>query len=253
MWHFLSLSLQLGPTLEVTSLGIGILTVAWTFLSLIMLSTYTANLAAHLTAKIPTTEFESIKDLSHQNIPLYIPNSPNYKRFFNIVHSDEFQRINEKNQFWKSSSEIPYHLRKGRAIFASQRAYDVIKRQNCSQTFRTFGQSGVSQKAFALRKNHPLFQNISRKILDYLANGVITEIINRYKPKCSVTKKNNILPRSNLENMKGLLAVTASMALFGGFLMIAEYLLKKIIRPDTIEHQLRVVAPARPVLACARP
>ena len=204
---------------------------------------YTANLAAHLTAKIPTTEFESIEDLSQQSIPLYIRQDKHDMHFFNMVHSDEFKKIIEFKQFWHKTPEISDHLQKGRAVFASQRSLDIIKKQNCSQTFRTFGQTGVSQKAFALRKNHPLLPNISRKILQYSSRGIITEIINRYKPQCSPTAKNSILPRSSLRNMKGLLAVTTSLVLFRGLAMIVECMLKQT-RPHTSQRKSRSVTSA---------
>ena len=38
-WHFLAISLQLGPTMEVNSLGRGLLTGAWSFFSIIQIST----------------------------------------------------------------------------------------------------------------------------------------------------------------------------------------------------------------------
>ena len=143
------------------------------------------------------------------------------------MHSEEFAEINKNGQFWNDTKEISYHLQKGRAVFASSRALDSVRKHNCSQMFRTFGQTGVSQNAFALRKKHPLFLNISHKILEYQSLGIITEIINRYKPSCPLVAEDNILPRSNLTNMKGLLAVTTSLALFGGFVMIADRSMKR--------------------------
>ena len=181
---------------------------------------YTANLAAHLTTKIPTAEFESIEDLRRLNIPLYLYGSHHYKQFFNRVHSEDFKQINKNGQFWYNATEIPYHLQKGRAIFGTESIFDRVRQRNCSQMFRTFGQTGVVQKAFAMRKNHFLFPNISRKILEYLTLGIITEIDNKYKPSCPL-REDNILPSSSLANMKGLLVVTTSLALIGVFGMFA--------------------------------
>ena len=65
LWHFLSLSLQLGPTQEVTGLWQGILTSAWTFFSLILLSTYVGVFVFLLNDIVP---------LPFQNHPIFLCN-----------------------------------------------------------------------------------------------------------------------------------------------------------------------------------
>ena len=59
------------------------------FLLLVIIS-YTANLAAHLTAKMPSIVLESMVDLQKNNIPLYIPIWNEERNFFRRNFEDEY-------------------------------------------------------------------------------------------------------------------------------------------------------------------
>ena len=58
----------------------------------------------------------------------------------------------------------------------------------CDLQLEKFDDMAIRYNGFAMRKSHPLLTNISEKISQYLADGTIQNVINKYTKKCPVAK-----------------------------------------------------------------
>ena len=87
---------------------------------------------------------------------------------------------------------------------------------------------GTKPMAMALRKNHPLFPNISYQIMKYVTSGWVMKLIQRHTETCPANKQSKYkLPKADLYNMEGLLVVSLSFGLCGGCIIVAAPWLKR--------------------------
>ena len=71
--------------------------------------------------------------------------------------------------------------------------------------------------------------------MKYLHDGTVVRIAERYLETCPVKSAWSLLPRANLENMQGLLVVTASVAVLTMGLGLVETHFWKCARTGKIE------------------
>ena len=67
-----------------------------------------------------------------------------------------------------------------------------------------------------MKKDHPLFRNISKQILHYMTDGNITSITEKHTKKpCPSSQSWNKLPKADLRKMRGLVLITVAFAGLG--------------------------------------
>ena len=163
-------------------------------------------MAAHLTTTLSTHDYDSIDDLRHHGIPLYIKDSYFSRRLFKTRFKKVYEEIETNKWFWEKDDDILRHLEANHAVFAKIDAIQRVLKKHCNLTVKTLEPMGLRQTGFAMRKDHPMMENVSRQIIKYLADGSIMDIIADYaEAKCPAKKPWNALPRADLPKMKGLL------------------------------------------------
>ena len=187
------------------------------------LNRYTANLAAHLTATVAGIEYDSMADLRHNNVPIYVRDDHHTRNRFKTLYKDIYENIRSNNWFWKNDTEIVKHLKEGYAVFAQSYVLERVKRRNCDINIRTITELGSQYQGFAMRKGHPLLANISMQIIKYLSSGRMLEILERYhKDACPLKTAASSLSRADLAKMKGLLLSTIVLIVIGAGVVFAQ-------------------------------
>ena len=129
------------------------------------------------------------------------------------------------NWVWKEKEEILSILDKGHAVVGSKRIIDDIRRGNCSLKIREIEQLRIHPEGFAMKKNHPLFRNISKQILHYMTDGNITAIIEKHMKKlCPSSQSWDKLPKADMSKMRGLVLMALTCAGLGCCVIIYETL-----------------------------
>ena len=156
-------------------------------------------------------------DLRRNGVPIYIHKDDFFtNRIFKTRFPKIYEDIEANGWFWESKSDVFRHLEEGNAVYARSDTIEMASRLNCSLRARVVAHIASRQQGFAMRKGHPLLRNISRQIIKYQAEGKIEDIVNRYsEAECSSNGPRRSLPQANLIEMRGLLVVTAMMAVLG--------------------------------------
>ena len=177
---------------------------------------YTANLAAHLTATFSAQRYDSPEALHRAGKPLYIKDDYFSRRIFATRFPAVYEDIVALHRFWRDDVEILTHLELGHAIYAKVDAIERAKAQNCSLNVKMLNHFGTRRTGFAMRRDHPWLDRISGKIVEYLADGHIMDIFENYTQaqKCAKPAGSKV-PRADLAQMRGLLVVTGIMAVVG--------------------------------------
>ena len=148
-----------------------------------------------------------------------------------------FDEIVKNDRFWRVKDDILPLLRGGNAVFAVSTEIQTALSGDCSLHVKMMKPLGTTQAGLVMTKNHPLLPNITRQIMKYLNDGTVIRIAERYLETCPVKSAWSLLPRANLENMQGLLVVTASVAVLTMGLGLIESHFLKCARRDKIDSE----------------
>ena len=114
------------------------------------------------------------------------------------LYNDIHRQIEKNNWFWKNDSDLWEHLISRSAAYAKNTDMQSLMVDHCDVPLEMIGPVATRVTGFAMRKNHPLLTNISKLIVQYLGDGTIQNIIDRYTEKCPVHKPLENLPRADV-------------------------------------------------------
>ncbi|XP_050461377.1 glutamate receptor ionotropic, kainate 2-like [Cataglyphis hispanica] len=198
------------------------LAIAWWFFTLIITSTYTANLAAALSTKSVVWPFKTAEELAYQQKIKYgakkggstlsffkDSSHKSYKIMFNYMQKHADEVLMEKNEqgVWKVQQE-------NYAYFMESSSIEYIKQRKCNVT----GIGGLlDSKSYgiAMKKAAPYRSDLSRAILKLQENGMINELYEKWwkqkrggdECKEKVEVKVDAL---NFEDVKGVFLIMTS-------------------------------------------
>lgn len=227
LWFTIGSLMQQGSDLAPRSMSVRTLASTWYFFTLILISSYTANFAAFLTASRMQSPIESAEDLSKQTKIDYgckdggstqdffaLSNHSTYRRMWNFMDSRKHQGV-----FPTSNDKGIDMVKRGNFAFLMEStSSDYVVQRNCELT-QIGGLLDHKGYGIALRKRSPFRAALSKAIVQLNEEGFLQDLKNKWwltDSKCD-SSKDPALATSEL----GIDKVGGVFVLLGGGLIVA--------------------------------
>lgn len=240
-WFTTGSLMQQGSDLTPRSMSTRTIAGIWYFFTLIMISSYTANLAAFLTVEKVVYPIENAKDLSvQQEIRYGCVESGSTCTFFSDSHIDTYKRIGQTMEkyktYVKSNDEGQERVEEGKfAFFMESTSIEYITERNCNLTqiggLLDSKGYGVATSKKPTRKR-PYRTLLSEGILHLQENGVLHILKNRWWKErrgggtCTDDAKGGVVTELSLGNVGGVFVVLLGGLGLSFLFAIAEFMWK---------------------------
>lgn len=209
LWFTIGSLMQQGSDLAPRSASVRCSASVWYFFTLILISSYTANFAAFLTASRMQSPIESAEDLSKQTKIDYgckeggatqsffaTSNHSTYRRMWNFMESRKHQGVFPKDNY-KGINMV----KKGNFAFLMEStSIDYEVQRDCELT-QIGGLLDHKGYGIALRKRSPFRAPLSKSIVELNEGGELQDLKNRWwnsdQPNC-IEQKDSALATSEL-------------------------------------------------------
>lgn len=196
LWFTIGSLMQQGSDLAPKSPSVRCIASVWFFFTLILISSYTANFAAFLTASRMQSPIESAEDLSKQTKIDYgckeggstqaffaTSNHSTYRRMWNFMESRKHQGV-----FPKDNNKGINMVKKGNFAFLMEStSIDYMVQRDCELT-QIGGLLDHKGYGIALRKRSPFRAPLSKSIVELNEAGELQDLKNRWwnleQPAC---------------------------------------------------------------------
>lgn len=204
LWFTIGSLMQQGSDLAPRSPSVRTLAAVWFFFTLILISSYTANFAAFLTASRMQSPIESAEDLSKQTRIDYgckdggstqaffaSSNHSTYRRMWNFMESRKHQGV-----FPKDNDKGISRVKKGNFAFLMEStSIEYIRQRDCELT-QIGGLLDHKGYGIALRKRSPFRAPLSKAIVELNEAGELQDLKNRWwsteSSKCDEEKDSGL-------------------------------------------------------------
>ena len=217
-WFLYTAAMQQGPD-NITSISGKILVGGWFFFCLVIIATYTANLAAFLTVNSFADGIDSLEDLEKQTVVRYgtvedssvieFFNHSSYKALKTLVESTEeaYERV-------ENPAESPYVFIWDEPILSYRASHDPCKSQVVGEPFNFEGYG------LALPLNMPYASDFSLAVLKLRESGKLDEIREKWLStgNCYTTANQNELSDAKKVRLRDLVGV---FIILGGGLLLS--------------------------------
>ncbi|XP_030751946.1 glutamate receptor ionotropic, kainate 2-like isoform X2 [Sitophilus oryzae] len=241
LWFTIGGLLQQGSELAPT-ISIRTVSGVWWFFVLIMVASYTANLAAFLTVETLVTPFKNIDELARQTDISYgvkkngatenffrDSNVSSHRKIFNFLR--EHPEMNTKD----NEEGVMRVENENYAFFMESTSVEYIVQRHCSLA-QVGGLLDDKGYGIAMKKYSPYRNDLSTAVLKLQETGKLTQLkIKWWKEKrggstCSVSSESASAEALDLKNVGGVFLVLflgAIFALIGSFLEMAASIYKR--------------------------
>lgn len=193
-WFTIGTLMQQGSDLNPKATSTRIVGGIWWFFTLIIISSYTANLAAFLTVERMMTPIEDVEDLAEQNEIVYgTLAGGSTMSFFRDSKIEIYQKMwrymeNMKEESLVSTYEegIQKVLKGGYAFLMESTMLDYFIQRNCNLT-QIGGPLDSKGYGIATQIGSPWRDKISLAILELQEKGVVQELYNRWWKLTGIT------------------------------------------------------------------
>lgn len=183
LWFTLGALMQQGSEIAPAGISTRLLSGCWFFFCLIMVSTYTANLASSLTFEVPVLPFHNLVELANQNKIKYGAkkegstyaffegsNDSTYRQIYETMKSDAVNCLLPSNEAGKEKV-----LQEDFAFFMESSTVEYEIERNCNLTVidRPFSEKHYG---IAMRKNAPYRHDLSSAILELQETGLLAKM-----------------------------------------------------------------------------
>lgn len=193
---------------------------AFWFFTLILISTYTANLAAYFTAKNTKRSINSLSDLANQKeIDYGVLNGGSLYTFFSQseveIYQKMFIRMKSEDTFVNSTKEGVQKVREGGFAYLTDGPYlDYYNSKEPCNTMMLENLLEAKSYGIALQRNSELTNQFSVAILQLREEGVVDKLKKKWwdrRSECTAsTVKVSSTPMSiSLDHMAGVFIVLA--------------------------------------------
>ncbi|XP_078361238.1 glutamate receptor 2-like [Oculina patagonica] len=231
LWFAAGSILQQGADNTPRSASGRVLAGAFWFFTLILISTYTANLAAYFTAKNTKSTINSLEDLAKQKEIKYgVLNGGSLYTFFSQSEVETYQTMfhtmKTGNTFVNSTKEGVETVRKGGFAYLTDGPYlDYYNRRNPCNTMMLENLLEAKSYGIALQRNSELTNQFSVAILKLREEGIVDKLRKKWweqRSECPDPKAEaSSTPMSiSLDHMTGVFIVLA-----GGIVVSVVFLL----------------------------
>lgn len=266
LWFTIGCLMQQGCDIMPGALSTRVMAAAWWFFILILVSSYTANLAAFLTVERMDNPIQSADDLAKQTKVLYgclksgstraffqRSNYTTYARMWSFMESRRAETLLESN------SKGVERVKKGDFAFLMESTtieYTVERNCDLSQVGSLLDQKGYG---IATQQDSPYRAVLSEAILQLQEKGVLHRLKDRWwkekkdgNTSCEVKeqqKSSGTASELGLDHVGGVFVVLVIGALISVFICIMEYYWKHIKTPRqerqhmfvTLAHEFRQI------------
>ena len=257
-WFTIGSLMQQGSDLAPKSMSTRAMASTWYFFTLIMISSYTANLAAFLTVEKIVYPIENAKDLSEQTEIKYgCVESGSTRTFFKDSQIETYKKIYQfmetHRTYVRSNDEGKERVEQGNfAFFMESTSIEYITERNCNLT--QIGSPldsknyGIATRKFPPYKR-PYRMLLSQAILQLQENGMLHVLKNRWWKErhgvgtCSDDGKGGGVTELSLANVGGVFVVLLGgmglafiLALFESFMWLMR---RKLGRDPMCEQMMQ--------------
>lgn len=235
LWFAVGTLMQQGSDINPKALSTRLVGGVWWFFTLIIISSYTANLAAFLTVEKVDISITNVEELANQTKIKYgVFKGGSTMNFFKESRIDTYKRM------WKEmekNSDIAYVTSNDEGIqrvLTSDFAYlmespliDYAIQKNCNLT-QIGGLLDSKGYGIATQLGSPYTDDISLKILEMQEKGEIQKLYNRWWKSGSTCmrdeKKDSKAAALNVENVGGIFVVLVGGLLLAMLVSFIEFL-----------------------------
>ncbi|CAF0837193.1 unnamed protein product [Adineta ricciae] len=233
LWFAIGTLMQQGSDVSPSAISTRLVSGIWWFFTLILISSYTANLAAFLTVEKLVNPIESAEDLSKQNKIKYgVVENGSTEQFFRESSIPTYQAM------WKQMKSNPdVFVRKNKfgvdrvkaesyAFLMESTTIEYIVQRECNLT-QIGGLLDNKGYGIGLPEGSPYRERFSEIILDLQEKGVIQKSYNKWwkgKGTCSSEKKDSKANPLDLTNVGGIFVVLLGGVFVSLLVAILEFL-----------------------------
>jgi len=211
--------------------------VLYVFFSVILLASYTANLASFLSFKRTAATITGINDVRTQQLSFGVKAGTSIESFFESSYTDQlYQNMFKFMVPYNNSNDLYEALRAGKikAVVDDQTSSDYIVNQEPCNTIQVGSTFSRSNFGFVLRKGSPLTEFLSQGILKLKETGMVEQRYNYYYFDLGSCKKSNEDEPSgsasnflDITDMNGIFFVLAVATVLSGPLLMLEIYIRK--------------------------
>nr|CAD7395568.1 unnamed protein product [Timema cristinae] len=254
MWFTIGSLMQQGSEIAPIAVSTRMVAGIWWFFTLIMVSSYTANLAAFLTIESNSSPFDDVTGLANQNDIKYGAKDQGATlTFFRDSSNPVYQKMyrfmmEHKNEVTvKENKDGVEKVKKGGYAFLMESSsIDYITQRNCNLT-RIGNLLDDKGYGIAMKKNSPYRNMLTTAVLKLQESGRITELQDKWWKQergggACVSKGPSGNPSSlNLENVGGVFLVLVVGVVIACFITLLEMMLHVSFREEFMK-EIRFVA-----------
>nr|CAD7453105.1 unnamed protein product [Timema tahoe] len=238
MWFTIGSLMQQGSEIAPIAVSTRMVAGIWWFFTLIMVSSYTANLAAFLTIESNSSPFEDVTGLANQNVIKYgakdlgatltffrDSSNPVYQKMYRFMMEHKSEVTVKENK-----DGVEKVKKGGYAFLMESSSIDYITQRNCDLT-RIGNLLDNKGYGIAMKKNSPYRNMLTTAVLKLQESGRITELQDKWWKQergggACVSKGPSGNPSSlNLENVGGVFLVLVVGVLIACVITLLEMVL----------------------------
>ncbi|KAK4881573.1 hypothetical protein RN001_004892 [Aquatica leii] len=255
VWLIIANLMQEGADFGPRGLSTRVLSSFWSFFILIMISTYTANMAAFLTAEKEEWPFTNIDELVSRSQKLGInygavKSGATYKLFKETedkVLKTAYEYMEDHPEvmvdYFDDGVDRVWNGKENYAFFMESSSIKYVTQRFCNLT--AVGKR-LDEKyyAIAMKKGSPYRYQLSASIVKLKQSGKIDELERKWwehehiKEPCSKKSTVNAAPPLNLKHVSGIFWITLGGILLSALIVVAEMVLKVIKKFTKRERRL---------------
>ncbi|CAF0763087.1 unnamed protein product [Adineta ricciae] len=233
LWFSIGTLMQQGSDVSPSAISTRLVSGIWWFFTLILISSYTANLAAFLTVEKLVNPIESADDLAKQTKIKYgVVQGGSTEQFFRESSIPTYQTMwkymtSNPDVFVKDNKEGVARVRDESYAFLMESTtieYTVQRECNLTQIGGLLDNKGYG---IGLPEGSPYRERFSEIILDLQEKGIIQKSVNKWwkgKGTCSSEKKDSKANPLGVTNVGGIFVVLLGGVVLSLFVAVLEFL-----------------------------
>ncbi|XP_053947507.1 glutamate receptor ionotropic, kainate 2-like [Anastrepha ludens] len=242
-WFTTGAFLQQGSEIAPKSLSTRTLASIWWFFTLIILSSYTANLAAFLTVENPSGLINNVEDLANNEggVEYGAKLTGSTRNFFATSEHEVYKKMNEymtqhPHLLFKTNQEGVEHVKSG-SLYAflmesTSIEYNIVRECNLMKIGDTLDEKGYG---IAMVKNWPYRDKFNNALLELQEQGALARLKKKWWNEvgagvCNKKTGNGNAEALNLNNLGGVflvLGVGSGLSLVYGIVMWCIHIARK--------------------------
>ncbi|XP_062504664.1 glutamate receptor 4-like [Corticium candelabrum] len=254
LWIFYTSAMQQGPE-TIPSLSGSVLVAGWFFFCLVIVATYTANLAAFLTSKSFTTHINSIHDLAAQTEIVYgtvrdtsivdfleTSTLPVHRRLYNFISTTDHTLVETAEE----AIERVHERTKGEFIFIWDEPILEYIASNRPCKSQVIGKRfSMHAYALAMPKGMPYAENFSLAILKLRESGYFDELTDKWlgAGECDsyrASMDETDVKQLTIVDLQGVFVILASTVALAVVVAVAKRIVWRVRRPKCYPKQKKV-------------